>query len=141
MGLCNFKFSFKVVWPPQQNYAPNNATPPPSKQKFLTPLENTFLKFLTPSSWSRCMPCCSLLFFSFLRPDLLPWGYRNRCFVVPLCHQIVRSLNLEIAIKRREASVDKSTGVILVSCCTWKCVSTAYSAGVDISKVSGCYFS
>ena len=28
------------------------------------------------------------------------WGYRNRCFLVALCHLIVRRLNLEVATKR-----------------------------------------
>ena len=40
------------------------------------------------------------LFFGFLRPDLLPWGYRNRCFLVALCRLIVRRPNLEVVTKR-----------------------------------------
>ena len=32
---------------------------------------------------------------------------------------------------------DKNTGVVLVLCCTWKCVPTAFSSGVDISEVLG----
>ena len=39
-------------------------------------------------------------FFGFLRPNLSPWGYRNRCFLVALCPLIVRRLNLKIATKR-----------------------------------------
>ena len=39
-------------------------------------------------------------FFGFLRPDLSPLGYGNRCFLVGLCHLIVRRLNLEVATKR-----------------------------------------
>ena len=37
-------------------------------------------------------------------------------------------------------SADKNTGVVLMSCCTRKCVPAAYSGGVDISKVSRCHF-
>ena len=39
-------------------------------------------------------------FFSFLRPDLSPGGYGNRCFLVALCRLIVRRPNLEVATKR-----------------------------------------
>ena len=38
-------------------------------------------------------------FTGFLRPDLPFWGYRNRCFLVALCHLIVRRLNLEVTTK------------------------------------------
>ena len=34
------------------------------------------------------------------RNDLSALGYRNRCFLVALCHLIVRRLNLEVATKR-----------------------------------------
>ena len=33
----------------------------------------------------------------------------------------------------------KNTGIVLVSCRTWKCVPTAISGGMDISKVAGCH--
>ena len=36
-------------------------------------------------------------------------------------------------------SADKNTGIVLVPCRAWKCVSTAISGGVDISKVPGCH--
>ena len=39
-------------------------------------------------------------FFCFLRPDSSPSGYRNRYFLVPLHHLIVKRLNLEVATKR-----------------------------------------
>ena len=39
-------------------------------------------------------------FLGFLRPDLPPWGYRNKCFLVALCHLILRRPNLEVATKR-----------------------------------------
>ena len=40
------------------------------------------------------------LFFVFLRPDLLPCGYGNRCFLVEPCCLTVRTQNLEVATKR-----------------------------------------
>ena len=36
-------------------------------------------------------------------------------------------------------SAGKNTGIVLVSCCAWKCVPTAISGGVDISEVPGCH--
>ena len=57
LGLCNFKFSFKILPPPppqkirnktkQENYFPTTIQPPLQK-KILTLPANTFLKFLTP---------------------------------------------------------------------------------------------
>ena len=38
--------------------------------------------------------------FCFIRPDLWPRGYRNRCSLVALCCLIVRRRNLEVATKR-----------------------------------------
>ena len=35
-------------------------------------------------------------------------------------------------------SAGKNTGVVVVPCCTWKCVPTAISSDVDISEVTGC---
>ena len=37
------------------------------------------------------------------------------------------------------SSAGKNTGIVLVPCCTEKCVPTAISGGVDISEVSGCH--
>ena len=37
------------------------------------------------------------------------------------------------------ASAGKNTRGLLVPCCTWKCVSTFISGGVDISEVPGCH--
>ena len=34
-----------------------------------------------------------------LRPELLPWGYRSKCFLVALCCLIVRRPNLEAGTK------------------------------------------
>ena len=36
-------------------------------------------------------------------------------------------------------SAGKDIGIVLVSCCSWKCIRTAISSGVDISRVPGCY--
>ena len=36
-------------------------------------------------------------------------------------------------------SADKNVGIALVSCCSWKCIPTAISGGVDISEVPGCH--
>ena len=33
----------------------------------------------------------------------------------------------------------KNTRVVLVTCCTWKCVPAAISGGADISEVPGCH--
>ena len=32
-------------------------------------------------------------------------------------------------------SAGKNTGIVLVSCCAWKCVPTAISSSVEISEV------
>ena len=40
-----------------------------------------------------------LIFFGFLRPDLSPWGYRIRCFVVALSCLIVRKVNFKVTNK------------------------------------------
>ena len=34
-------------------------------------------------------------------------------------------------------SAGKTTGIVLVPCCTWKCVLRAISGGVDISEIPG----
>ena len=51
------------------------------------------------------------------------------------------SKETQLGSSNQEASpsADKNTGVVLVPCCTWKCVPTAISGGVDISKVPGCH--
>ena len=36
-------------------------------------------------------------------------------------------------------SAGRNTGIILVPYCTWKCVPTALSGGVNISEVPGCH--
>ena len=49
------------------------------------------------------------------------------------------SKETELGSSNQEAcpSTGKNTGVVLVSCHAWKCVSTAISGGVDISEVLG----
>ena len=75
-------------------------------------------------------------FFGFLRTELSPWGYGNRCFVVALCHLIVRR-QLGSSDQEASPSAGKNTRVDLVPCCAWKCVPTAISGSVDISEFPG----
>ena len=51
------------------------------------------------------------------------------------------SKETELGSSDQEASpsAGKNTGIVLVPCCTWKCVPTAISGGVDISEVPGCH--
>ena len=59
------------------------------------------------SDWLRemnaggsCDYCWCLFFFGFLRPDLSPWGYGNRCFLVALQRLVVRRPKLKVPTKR-----------------------------------------
>ena len=36
-------------------------------------------------------------------------------------------------------SAGKNTRIVLVPCCTWKCVPTAVTSAVNISEVPGCH--
>ena len=36
-------------------------------------------------------------------------------------------------------SAGKNAGIVLMPCCTWKCVPTTISVDVDVSKVPGCH--
>ena len=49
------------------------------------------------------------------------------------------SKETELGSSNQEASLSagKNAGIVLVPCCAWKCVPTAISGGVDISKVPG----
>ena len=42
--------------------------------------------------------------------------------------------------QKASPSASKNTGLVLVPCCTWKCVPTAISGVVNISKVPRCHF-
>ena len=57
------------------------------------------------------------------------------------CTLLPDSKVTELSSSDQEASpsAGKNTGVVLVPCRAWKCVSTANSGSVDISKVTGCY--
>ena len=63
--------------------------------------------------------------FGFLRPDLSPGGYWNRCFLVALCRLIVRRPNLEVATEA-SPSTGKNIGVDLVSCLCMKVCPYSY---------------
>ena len=51
------------------------------------------------------------------------------------------SKQTELGSSEQEASpsADKNIRIVLVSCHAWKCVPTAISGGVDISKAPGCH--
>ena len=51
------------------------------------------------------------------------------------------SRETELGSSNQEASPSavKNTRIVLLSCCVWKCVPTAISGDVDISKVPGCH--
>ena len=58
------------------------------------------------------------------------------CIVLP------DSNETKLGSSGEEASLSagkKNTGIVLVPCRAWKCVPTAISSGVDISKVPGCH--
>ena len=78
-------------------------------------------------------------FFGFLRPDLSPSGYWNKCFLVALCRLIVRKPNLEVATKRLLYHQVKIPGQFQYHVREWKCIPTAISSSVDISEVPGCH--
>ena len=51
------------------------------------------------------------------------------------------SKETKLGSSNQEASVSagKDIGIVLVSCCSWKCIPTAISGGVNISEVPGCH--
>ena len=57
------------------------------------------------------------------------------------CTVLPDSKETELGSSDQEASpsAGKNTRIVLVPCHTWKCVPTAISGGVDISKVPGCH--
>ena len=48
---------------------------------------------------------------------------------------------MELGSSDQEASpsAGKNTGVVLVHVCTWNCIPTVISGGVDISEIPGCH--
>ena len=50
-----------------------------------------------------------------------------------------KETKLQSSDQEASPSAGKNTGIVLVLCHAWKCVPTAISGGVDISKVPGCY--
>ena len=57
------------------------------------------------------------------------------------CTVPIDSKETKLGSSKQEASplANKNTVIVLVPCCTWKCVPTAISGGVDISEVPGCH--
>ena len=58
----------------------------------------------------------------------------SSCFLVALCQTKPGSSVQEVS-----PSAGKNTRLVLVPCCTWKCVTTVISVGLDISEVLGCH--
>ena len=57
------------------------------------------------------------------------------------CAVLPYSKNIKLGSSDQDASpsATKNKGIVLLPCCTWKCVPTAISAGVNISEVPGCH--
>ena len=57
------------------------------------------------------------------------------------CTVLSDSKVTELGSNNQEASpsASKNTRIVVVPCCTWKCVPIPISSGVDISKVPGCH--
>ena len=56
-------------------------------------------------------------FFWLAQTWPVPWGYRNRCFMAPLCHLIVRRSNLEVAIMRLLHQQVKISAIMCIEVC------------------------
>ena len=58
------------------------------------------------------------------------------------CTVLPNSVETELGSSNKDASplAGKNIGIIFVPFCTWKCILTAISGGVDISEVPGCHF-
>ena len=61
------------------------------------------------------------------------------CFLAALFLPDIKDSKLGSSDQEVSPSTGKNTGVVLVLCHTWKCVTTAISGGVNISVVSGCH--
>ena len=79
--------------------------------------------------------------YSFLAFSDLTCHLEDTGIGVSGCTMSPDSKETELGSSNQEASpsAGKNTGIVLVSCCTWKCVLKAISGGVDLSKVSGCH--
>ena len=79
--------------------------------------------------------------FWLSRPDLSPWGYGNRCFLV--VRPPLNSEETELGSSDQEASPSdvKNTAVDLVSCRIRQCVPTSISSDVVFPRSLGviCY--
>ena len=55
------------------------------------------------------------------------------------CTVLPDSKGTELGSNNQEVSpsAGKNTGIVLVPCCSWKCVPTAIYSDVDVSKVPG----
>ena len=80
-------------------------------------------------------------FSGFLRLNLSPWGYGNRCFLVALCRLIVRRPNTGNRDQAASPWAGKNNGMVLLLCWARKCTPTAIPGHVDISQLPGCHFS
>ena len=100
---------------------------------------NSWNRLREKDTGSSCDYCWCLSFLGFLSPDWSLWKYRNvfsGCTVPPDS----KETKLGNWGQEDSPSVGTSTRVVLVSCCTWKCVPTTISSSVNISKVPGCHF-
>ena len=61
------------------------------------------------------------------------------CFLVALFLPDSKDSKLGGSDQEVSPSTGKNTGVVLVLCHTWKCVTAAISGGMDISVVLGCH--
>ena len=57
------------------------------------------------------------------------------------CTVLPDSIETELGSRKQETSpsADKNIRVVLVPCCTGKCIPTTISGGVDISEVPACH--
>ena len=61
------------------------------------------------------------------------------CLIFNSLNRFMNSFLVRSSNQEASPSAGKNIGVVLVPCCTWKCVPTAISGGVDISEVPWCH--
>ena len=68
-----------------------------------------------------------------------PVTLRIQEYMFSVCTLLPDSKETKPGSSNQEASTSagKNTRIVLVTCCTWKCVLTAISCGVDISEILG----